>query len=176
VGQDRKALAAVPVIQAYGAYYARFRKTYHVLLQLESVALKGRSLPGVAALVEAMFMAELQNCLLTAGHDVGSLDLPVTVDVATGQEVYVTLNGKEQTCAAGDMYIRDQQGVISSIVYGPDRRTAILPTTQRVLFTVYAPAGIAPSSVRQHLDDIRDNVQLVSPAAQVELCEVYEAG
>src|SRR5512133_1517782 len=102
--QDRKALAGLPTIQAYSAYYARFRKTYHVLLQLESVALKGKSLPRVAALVEAMFMAELQNQLLTAGHDLATLELPVTVEVAAGSESYITLGGKEQTLLAGDMY------------------------------------------------------------------------
>ena len=57
------------MIQAYAAYYERFNKTYHVQLQLESVALKGKSIPRVSALVEAMFMAELENLLLTAGHD-----------------------------------------------------------------------------------------------------------
>ena len=34
-GGDRAALEALPVIQAYSAYYKRFKKTYHVLLQLE---------------------------------------------------------------------------------------------------------------------------------------------
>ena len=33
--------------------YRRFQQTYHVALQLESVALKGKPLPRVAALVEA---------------------------------------------------------------------------------------------------------------------------
>src|SRR3990172_6233737 len=66
---DRAALSALASIQPYVAYYGRFKKSYHVLLQLESVALKRRSLPRVAALVEAMFMAELKNQLLTAGHD-----------------------------------------------------------------------------------------------------------
>ena len=46
-------------IPAYNACYKGFKKTYHVQLQLESVALKGRSIPRVAALMEAMFMAEL---------------------------------------------------------------------------------------------------------------------
>jgi DNA/RNA-binding domain of Phe-tRNA-synthetase-like protein len=174
-GQDRKALNVLPTFQAYGAYYARFRKTYHVLLQMESVALKGRPLPRAAALVEAMFMAELKNQLLTAGHDVATLDLPVTVDIATGQESYLTLSGKEQTLAAGDMYIRDGQGVISSIIYGPDRRTPISPATRRVLFTVYAPPGITPSMIQEHLDDMRDNVLLVAPEATVEMSQVYEA-
>ncbi len=174
-GQDRKAMAALPVIQAYSAYYSRFRKTYHVLLQLESVALKGKSLPRVAALVEAMFMAELKNQLLTAGHDANTLALPITLDVADGIESYVTLSGKEQELAVGDMYIRDGQGVMSSIIYGPDRRTAISPTTRHVLFTVYAPPGIGPEAVREHLDDLRGNAGLVAPGAQVEMAEVYEA-
>jgi DNA/RNA-binding domain of Phe-tRNA-synthetase-like protein len=98
------------------------------------------------------------------------------VDIATGHESYVTLSGKEQTLAAGDMYMRDRQGVISSIIYGPDWRTAISPATQGVLFTVYAPPGIVLSSIQEHLDDIRDNVLLVAPEATVEMSQVYEAG
>jgi hypothetical protein len=87
----RTALTALPTIEAYSRYYGRFRKTYHVLLQLESVALKGRSVPRVAALVEAMFMAELKNQLLTAGHDLAALQGSVTVGVATGEERYIKL-------------------------------------------------------------------------------------
>jgi len=40
------------------------------------------------------------------------------------------------------MFIADGQGVISSIVYGPDRRTRITLATRNAVFTVYAPAGI----------------------------------
>jgi len=61
---DRAALASLRPMQAYDAYYKRYKKTYHVLLQLESVALRGQPIPRVAALVEAMFMAELKNLLL----------------------------------------------------------------------------------------------------------------
>jgi DNA/RNA-binding domain of Phe-tRNA-synthetase-like protein len=175
-GQDRSELAALPTIQAYSAYYGRFRKTYHVLLQLESVALKGKPIPRVAALVEAMFMAELHNQLLTAGHDLAAIQGDVRLDVATGAETYTLLNGKEQAAAAGDMYIADGQALISSIVYGPDQRTRIRPETQAALFTVYAPPGIDRGLVRRHLEDIRDNVKLFAPAATVELLEVYTAG
>ena len=83
-GHDRAALKALPTIQAYNAYYKRFKKSYHVQLQLESVALKGKSIPRVAALVEAMFVAELKNLLLTAGHDLEAVEMPVRLDVAEG--------------------------------------------------------------------------------------------
>jgi DNA/RNA-binding domain of Phe-tRNA-synthetase-like protein len=172
-GQDRQALDALPTMRAYHAYYKPFNKTYHVLAQLESVAFKGRAIPSVAALVEAMFMAEVKNGLLTAGHDLDSLQLPVTLSVARGSERYTLLRGQEQVLKAGDMFMADRAGVISSIIYGPDQRTQIRPQTRNVLFAVYAPAGIAPEAVQTHLQDIRDHVRLVSPAAAVELLQVY---
>jgi DNA/RNA-binding domain of Phe-tRNA-synthetase-like protein len=172
-GYDRAALKALPVLQAYTAYYRRFKKTYHVQLQLESVVLKGKSIPGVAALVETMFMAELKNQLLTAGHDLDLVQEPVRVDVADGSETYVRLNGQEQQLKAGDMLIADAQGILSSIVYGPDRRTQIRPETTQVLFTVYAPAGIDQDTVRKHLQDIQSYVLLVAPGAQTASLQVY---
>jgi DNA/RNA-binding domain of Phe-tRNA-synthetase-like protein len=172
-GQDRKALEALPTMRAYHAYYKRFGKSYHVLAQLESIAFKGRAIPSVAALVEAMFMAEVKNGLLTAGHDLDCLHLPVTLSVATGGERYMLLRGQEQVLKAGDMFMADRAGVISSILYGPDQCTQIQPETGNVLFAVYAPAGIAPEAVLGHLQDISDHVQVVSPAATVQLLQVY---
>ena len=173
---DRAALRALPQMQAYHAFYKRFKKTYHVQLQLESVVLKGKSIPRVAALVEAMFMAELEDLLLTAGHDLSLVQEPVGVDVADGSERYVRINGQEQQTKAGDMMIADAQSVISSVLYGPDRRTRIVPHTRRVLFTVYAPPGIGERAVHEHLHDIEANVVLIAPGAEVEVLEVIGAG
>src|SRR5215216_675871 len=153
-GQDRTALASHSILQAYNSYYRRFKKTYHVQLQLESIAWKGKSIPSVSSLVEAMFMAEVKNLLLTAGHDLDTLALPLTLDVSKGDEQYTLMRGEEQVLKAGDMFIRDQSGVISSIIYGPNRRTQITAHTQNVVFTVYAPAGIEDEAVEQHLQDI----------------------
>jgi DNA/RNA-binding domain of Phe-tRNA-synthetase-like protein len=172
-GYDRARIKALPAIQAYNAYYRRFKKTYHVQLQLESVVLKNRPIPRVAALVEAMFMAELKDLLLTAGHDLELVQTPVRIDVADGTEHYIRINGSEQRLKAGDMKIVDAVGVLSSIIYGPDRRTQIGPSTRRVLFTAYAPPGIAEDAVYEHLRGIRDNVVLVSPEAEVVSLHVY---
>jgi DNA/RNA-binding domain of Phe-tRNA-synthetase-like protein len=173
-GQDRAALASHPVLRAYGDYYRRFKKTYHIQLQLESIVLKGKSIPSVAALVEAMFMAEMQDLLLTAGHDLDALQLPLTLDVAQGTEQYTVLRGEGQTLKAGDMLIRDQAGVISSIIYGPDQRTQISPDTRNVVFTVYAPPGIDEQIIEDHLQRIQDYVLVFAPQAQVELLRVYK--
>ena len=174
-GYDRASLRALPSIQPYHIYYKRFKKTYHVQHQLESVALKGKPIPTAAALVEAMFMAELKNQLLTAGHDLDSLQMPVGIDVALGGEQYTGISGREQTTKPADMMIADTQGIISSILYGPDRRTCITPTTRRALFTVYGPQGITRDAVQTHLLDIETYVRLIAPAAEIELSNVYGA-
>src|ERR1051325_5764256 len=88
-GQDRASLSSHPILQAYSTYYKRFKKSYHVQLQLESILWKGKSIPSVSALVEAMFMAEVKNMLLTAGHDLDKLSLPLILDVSKGTENYV---------------------------------------------------------------------------------------
>jgi DNA/RNA-binding domain of Phe-tRNA-synthetase-like protein len=118
-----------------------------------------------------MFMAELKNQLLTAGHDFNVLQQPLRLDVANGSENYAMLNGREQLLKAGDMFVADQQGVISSIIYGPDRRTPITADTRSVLFVVYAPVGIGRERVEAHLGDIRTYVQAVCPEAKMTAME-----
>jgi DNA/RNA-binding domain of Phe-tRNA-synthetase-like protein len=172
-GYDRAGLKALPTIQAYNTYYKRYKKSYHVQLQLESVALKGRSIPRIAALVEAMFMAELNSLLLTAGHDLETVQQPIRLKVAEGTESYTLLNGKEQLLKTGDMLMADAEGVISSVIYGPDRRTRITPETRQVFFGVYAVPGVANQTIQDHLEDIRDNIMIFAQEAEVDLLQVY---
>jgi len=174
-GFDRSKLKELPRIKAYDAYYGKFGKSYHVLLQLESLALKGKHLPSAGSLVDTMFMAEIRNTLLTAGHDLDSVSLPLLVDAAGGAESYTLYNGKTQVLKAEDMFVSDSQGVISSILYGPDQRTRIKDDTKRALFVVYAPPGIDPAAVRVHLDEIRAGALQISPQATVDFLDAYEA-
>jgi DNA/RNA-binding domain of Phe-tRNA-synthetase-like protein len=172
-GQDRAWLGEIPTLRAYQAHYRRFNKTYHVQLQLESIVFKGKSIPSGAPLVEAMFMAELNNLLLTAGHDLDTVRPPLVLDVALGTESYVLLRGTAQSPKAGDMIIADAEGIVSNIVYGPDWRTQINAQTRNVVFTVYAPAGISEGAIEQHLREIEENVRRIGPGASVEMLQVF---
>jgi DNA/RNA-binding domain of Phe-tRNA-synthetase-like protein len=166
-GLDRAGLKALPVLQAYAAYYKRFGKTYHLQLQLESVVLKGRPIARAAALVQAMFTAELDSLLLTAGHDLAALRGRLSAEAASGQESYTLLGGQPQQLKAGDMCIRDQEGILSSVLYGPDQRTRLTARTTGVLYTVYVPAGIQRQAVMEHLERLQADVLLAAPSAQL---------
>ncbi len=173
-GLDKAYLKNMEPIKAYSDYYKRFKRTYHVLLQLESIVFKNKSIPKVASLVEAMFMAEIKNLLLTAGHDLDAINLPIKLDVSRGGEKYTLINGQEKELLPNDMMVSDLQGITSSIIYGPDKRTQIKPDTRNVLFVVYAPPGIEKSKVFQHLKDIQKYVHIIAPKSEVELLKVYK--
>jgi DNA/RNA-binding domain of Phe-tRNA-synthetase-like protein len=156
------------IARAYVDYYRARGKTYQVKAQWESVARKGKPIPSRTALVEAMFMAELKNLILTAGHDLDAVAAPVRATVTAEGDRYVLLNGTEVALERSDMMMFDGVGILSSVLRGPDRRTRITPQTDNVLFAAYAPPGVGEDAVRRHLEDIRTNVQLIDPTAQPE--------
>lgn len=170
---DRSGLKALHPMDIYVSYYKKFGYTYHVLPQLESF-LKGKAIPGGLPLVEAMFMAELKNMLLTAAHDLDKIKAPLKFVVTTGQDTYQSISGRDVTAVPGDFAVSDQEAIISSILRGPDQRTAITEQTSRVLYTVYAPPGVEYQLVSRHLDDIESYVRLFSEEAVTGLKRLLE--
>ena len=158
----------IPVLRAYKDYYRRFGKTYHVQLQLESIALKGKSLPAVSPLVDANFGAEMETFILAAGHDVAQLEGPVVMDVSGEADHMVQMNGREKALPPGDMIMRDAAGVCCSIIYGQDNRSPITPATSHVLYVAYGPAGVPRAAVEHHLQRIHAHIELFAPQATVE--------
>jgi DNA/RNA-binding domain of Phe-tRNA-synthetase-like protein len=173
-GFSRDQLNGIPIIESYNAYYKNFEKSYHVRAQVESIA-KGKSLPNIFPLLTAMFTAEINSMLLTAGHDLDALELPVEINIGKGGETYTGINGSIKTVEKNDMMMSDRDGIISSIINGPDARTKITPATTAVLFAVYAPASVEAKVIAAHLEDIRNNIRAFSPDAKTTLMKVYEA-
>ena len=161
----RQEFLALPVMAAYAQYYKRFSKTYHVQLQLESIALKGKPLPNVSPLVDSNFIAEMETLVLTAGHDVGKLHGVVSIDVSRDGEELTQMAGTSKAIRAGDMVMRDAKGICCSIIYGQDNRSPISFETSHVLYVAYAPAGVPAETVEAHLRIIEEHARLASPFA-----------
>ena len=167
-GFSRKDFLSLPVMAAYDLYYGAFKKTFHVLLQVESIVLRGKSLPAISPLVDSNFTSEVETFVLTAGHDAALLTEPLTVDVSREGEPIVQMSGTSKAMHAGDMIMRDALAVSCSIIYGQDNRSPISAATTRVLYVAYAPPGVAAEAVDRHLRGIEANVRLGSPNVVVE--------
>jgi DNA/RNA-binding domain of Phe-tRNA-synthetase-like protein len=169
---SRNDFLELPVMAEYHRYYRKFGYTYHVLLQLESVVLKGKSLPNVSPLVDANFAAELETLILTAGHDVSKLEVPVMIDVARENDQITQMNGKRKDVPVGDMLMRDAGGVACTILRGQDNRSPISRSTTHVLYVSYVPDGVAQERVQAQLDTMEKHVRLFAPECVVEQSEI----
>src|SRR5215831_18895463 len=167
-GLTRQDFSSLPVMSAYVRYYKRFGKTYHVQLQLESIVLKGKSLPDVTPLVDANFVAELETLVLTAGHDVDKLHGHVSIDVSREGDELTQMDGVAKVIRAGDMIMRDDKGIRCSILYGQDNRSPISGQTSHVLYVAYAPPDVPAETVTAHLRAIEEHARLFSPLAVTE--------
>ena len=150
-GYSRQGFQGLPVMTLYVRYYKYFNKTYHVLLQLESIVLKGKCLPNVSPLVDANFAAEMDTLVLTAGHDIDKLKRKISFDVSKEGDLITQLNGETKAMRPGDMVMRDDGGVCCSIIYGQDDRSPITFGTTRALYVSYAPLGIPEEGVELQL-------------------------
>jgi DNA/RNA-binding domain of Phe-tRNA-synthetase-like protein len=174
-GFTRQDFLSLPVLSDYERYYKRFNKTYHVLLQVESIVLKGKNLPKVSPLVDSNFVAEVEKFVLTAGHDVAKLHGSISIDVSRAGDQITQMNGAAKAIRAGDMLMRDAHGVCCSIIYGQDNRSPISSETSRVLYVAYAPAGVPAETVEAQLRRIEENIRLFSPTAIVEQHQLLSA-
>ena len=171
----RQDFLSLPVIAAYQRYYKRFSKNYHVLLQVESIVLRGKDLPDVSPLVDANFTAEVNTFVLTAGHDVAKLEPPVLIDVSRAGDEMTLMSGDTKLIQAGDMVMRDRHGVCCTILYGQDNLSPITLDTRHVLYVAYAPAGVPAEAVDEQLRQIEQNVRLFAPQVRLEQSRLLAA-
>jgi DNA/RNA-binding domain of Phe-tRNA-synthetase-like protein len=170
---ERKAALATEPLCHYAAYYKKWGKSYHVLGQLESILLKGKGIPPVGAPIEAMFLAEVKNLLLTAGHDLDLLDGDLTVDIAAEPLSYMGISGKDQQLVKSDLYLSDKQGVLSSVIGGPDFRTRITDATQNALYFIYGVEGVGVPLISSHLKTIESYLSQAIQGVKSQRLEVF---
>ena len=142
-----------PIVQSYAGYFDKWGKTYPIEFQINSIK-KGRTFPQVSTHVDCMFMAELENRILTSGHDRDAIQGRLVYDLADEGEEYVKLNGKKQVLVKNDVILKDDDGVLASVLFGPATRTSIKMETVNPLYFAWCPVGIDQKTVDEHLSTI----------------------
>lgn len=170
---EKRELKELYPVNVYIAYYKKFGYNYHLLAQLESVLKGKKALTSDSGLLLAMFLSEIDGMLLTAGHDLSKLLLPLQLKAADGTEIYRSISGKEVTAVSGDLILSDGNSTISSILRGPDQSSRITASTSEVLFSIYAPPGIDEDYIETNLHKLESKVITTLPAAKTEILKVF---
>jgi DNA/RNA-binding domain of Phe-tRNA-synthetase-like protein len=170
IREDTGEVKDFEMIHYYNSYFKTWKRTYTYPIEYQiNTIRKGRQLPQVSVLVDSMFIAELNNMILTSGHDLDTIQGDLAFDIARGDEQYVKINGKEQDLKKRDICLKDKEGILACILFGPARRTSISPKTKNALFFAWCPQAINEAQVKTHLNEILMNVEKAYPTVTSEV-------
>lgn len=162
-----------PVGSCYVRYYKKFKKTYHVMHQLESI-LKGESIPDTNPLVQVLFLAELKHAILIACHDMDQTEGDLTITTSRKGEEYLGAGEREVQLKENDIIMKDQKSILVSIIYGQDHNTRITEKTKNALYLVDGVPRLSKDSVKNTLEDMAKYLSILDPKVMVLDKEVLE--
>lgn len=151
----------------YFRYFRKFKKTYPVMMQFESVLLKGREFPRWNAVTAVPFLAELETHVLCGTHDVDRLMGPVELYQAEEKTPFEGLRGDEVHTYPGDVTGRDAGGIIFSMIAGADARTCARAESRHVFYPVFGVPGQAPDALRSAQARMAEYAALLAKDAQI---------
>ncbi len=149
-------------------YFKKYKKTYPVLQQLESILLKGRPFPSGRPINEIAFLTELRTQVLSGAHDAEQVMGAVELFCPEEKLPFIGLRGEEVHVYPGDTSARDDGGIIFSMIAGADHRTCLRPESRHVFYPFFA----APDTTREQLlpamELLASYVRVLAPGAQME--------
>lgn len=164
-GYDRKAVFAG---HPYVRFFKKFKKTYPVLLQLESFLLKDRPFPRRNPVAEVPFLAELMTLVLSGAHDADAVRGTVELYSALEREPFPGMRGEEAHTYPGDVCGRDEGGVIFSMIAGADARTCVKESSHHVFYPIFGVPGQPEEDLLPIQERIVRYARTLSPGAAAE--------
>ena len=111
--------------------------------------------------------------ILTAGHDMNTFSYPLKIDLAKGEKSMDSISGQTQILAENDLYVADQDGIMSSILNGPDHRTRISSSTKGVMCFAYGVQNITEQQIQRHLNQIKDYLLIYAPDGSFDDVKIW---
>ena len=161
---DRKAVFGE---NPYVKFFKKFKKTYPVMLQFESVCFKDRPFPAFNPISEIAFLAEITTFVLSGAHDIDSVSGDVQLYIATEKEDFEGMHGTLHTYP-NDFCARDDKGIIFSLIAGTDSRTCAKQDSRYVLYPVFGTPDIPLETIEKGIGTICRYVKVLAPDAEIE--------
>lgn len=161
---DRKAVFGD---NPYSRFFKKFKKTYPVMLQLESILLKDRPFPDFNPVSEVAFLTEITTLVLSGAHDADCIDGGVTLYLATEKEDFMGMREQLHTYP-NDMCARDDSGIIFSMIAGTDSRTCAKTESTNIVYPFFGTPDIDTDIIRSAMDRLCRYVSALAPDAETE--------
>ena len=162
---DRKAVFGE---NPYFRFFKKFKKTYPVMQQFESVMFKGRPFPEEDPVMGVPFLLELTTFILSGTHDLDRMDGPLTLFTPSEKLPFPGMRGEEAHTYPNDICGRDNSGIIFSMIAGAHDRTCIHPDTRHMFHPLFATPNTDKETIQDALQRLEFFVKVLAPNAEVE--------
>lgn len=163
---DRKAVFGE---NPYVRFFKKFKKTYPVMMQFESIMFKGRPFPDFNPIAEVAFLMEIVTHVLSGTHDVDQIQGSVELFLGTQKEEFPGMRGVPFHTYPGDFCGRDEGGIIFSMIAGADSRTCARPDSRHVMYPVFGTPGLPCEVIENAMAVLISYVKVLSPNAKIQV-------
>jgi hypothetical protein len=139
-------------INAFDAFFAENGFRSPLGGQFETVRRKG--LPPGSVLIQALLLSEISTGLLMGAQDAAAVKGTLVYDRAASGETFQGMRQQVQ-CRPGEIILKDDAGIIASLLQGPDYRTRLNKDTKDVVFFVFSVPGITVEDIREGTEAVR---------------------
>jgi len=161
---DRKAVFGE---DPYVRFFKKFKKTYPVMMQFESVLFKGRPFPRNNPVAEVPFLMEIVTHVLSGTHDADQICGTVELYSETCKEDFPGMRGTPFHTYPGDFCGRDDEGIIFSMIAGADARTCARTDSRHVLYPIFGTPDLSVDVIRNAMDVLSGYIRVLSPDAEI---------
>ena len=151
----------------YVKFFKKFKKTYPVMLQFESVVLKDRPFPHFNPIAELAFLMEITTFVLSGAHDTDCMDGDVTLYIADSKEDFEGLRETLHTYP-NDFCARDNSGIIFSLIAGTDKRTSAKPNSRNVIFPLFGTPDLDTAVLQNAAETLVEYIRALAPTAEIQ--------
>ena len=153
---------------AYFRYFRKFKKTYPVMMQVESFLLKGRPFPEGRYINAVAFLTEMKTRILMGTHDADRVEGDIVFYTEIEKVPFPSIHGSEGHSYPGDTTGRDDAGVIISMIAGADSRTCLQEDSRHVLYLVFGTPVTSAEVLEECLDQVEIYAKTLAPDAETQ--------
>lgn len=163
---DRKAVFGE---NPYYRYFKKFKKSYPVMMQLESYLLKGRPFPSGNPINEIAFLAELKTQILLGSHDIDRIEGDMVLFCGTEKTDFPGMRGDTVHIYPGDVSARDDKDIILSMIAGADNRTCITEDSRNIAYIFFGTDKTPEDQFDQMAALLSGYIHTLAPEAELQL-------
>lgn len=146
-------------------FFKKFKKTYPVLLQFESLILKDRPFPRYNAIREVPFIAEISTGILSGAHCIDRVKGDLEIYISEAKDEFTGIRGETIHTYPGDLAGRDEGGIILSLIAGADDRTCVIDGDRYVFYPVFGCPGLTNDDLMPAIEELKKWVGILCPEA-----------